>query len=757
MIVAESLLRPESLDRVQVCRDSLADDAVPDLPACLPYLQDQLQASPTIECLKSLGFNIEWKNEDFLVNFPSDSQTIEIGGDLRELVNRSDNAPSDTSELVLEMIGCWALARHVLASRKTLTTNPPEVIYAAATKWFLLRPLLHYLWQGHSSLDASFVHLLLKTFLDSKLTRSLSEILNAQNSYEDLLAAALAAVGSSESVRREIREIEHERFSPPEGKRVAYFRSRKDGFIVPVFCQSGFKFISKYRPNAGSPTNFSDEDLRYPYHVPLKLETDKRLSKTFGPVVDYLTTPLFRLLREPHVYFVTVGKDDVDESTAEYSVLVHGAPLVRSDRTLGTSGRTGVLFRHGLPVVVELDGIQYLVEIKGMGCPDGGFPLLAQRANARWSVLGGLLQSYAQDEFSSLCEMEKRGSEETSIKPVCLMSIDRQVFIDDPGVITDDSVCLKLSEHPQKVQILEELGEKQSILIRLTPAVERLSFLHWSEAFERGDTEETKRIRSLGGLPLEERVTCYGAMLARLFKAPRRQGHLAAHMENIVAGSYVPLWQDFADVVDLYVSRSHYDNPLFVDRRSLTLNVLNRTFYHVAMTSKLLHDSFGLTYSTFSALFYRSFALELFGESRLGVDPARQMVAAREPLRLRDKRGITAYLWDEHFALDNYLWCTQNYDLPAAIFGSGAHPSPESMLRFINSEIAFLNQAKHVAESAPHARSPELIAELEGNISAANTLLNEAQEKQLTKLPLLPYLQKSQVSPCPRKPKSWSP
>jgi hypothetical protein len=776
MIVHESLLPSDSLDGVRVRRTSAGNPvkahALPDVESCPSVFHEQLECCPAIACLKSLDLNVQWKNESFLVNFPSGSQTIELGGVFIELVQDSDNALSDACQLMLEMIGRWALAQHVLDSREALKADAEK---GTSARWFLLRPLLHSIWQGHYTFDAPFVQLFLKTFFDSQQIRSFSEILNVENSYGDVLEAALSEIinspGSARSAREDVLEIEQKRFLPPDGKHIAYFRSYRDGFILPIFAKPGFKFISKYRPNvrvqdntSGSlhtsdqfESNFAEDDLRYPCHVPLSIRTNERLSKTFGPYVDCLPTPFSNLLRHPNVYFVTGEKDKTDEGDSEYSVLINSAPLVHSNRILGTSGRTGVLFRRGLPLVVELDGFQYLVEIKGMGCPDGGFPLIARRAAGRWSVLGGLLQSYAQDEFSSLCEMDQRTpAEEGSIKPVCLISIDTPALLDDPMVLTNDSEYSQLSAQSQRVQILKELGEQQSMLVRLTPAVERLSFVPWIPTFPRGDKEEIKKVRSLGGLSLEERVTCYGTMLARLLKAPCGQGHLAAHMENILAGSYVPAWQDFADVVDLYVSRSHYADPRWVDRRSLTLNVLNRTFYHMAQTSKLLHDSFGLGYTRFSVLFYRAFALELCGESKLAIDPARQMVEALEPLRLRDKRGITGYLWDEYFALDNYLWCTQNYDLPAAIFGSGADGSAtvdsrELMLTFIHSEIAFLSQAKHIA------RSPELIAELEENLSAAHTLLNDAQEKQLTELPLLPYLKKSQTAPRPRKPKSWSP
>lgn len=106
MIVHESLLPPDGLDGVRVRRTSGEDPvkapALPDVGSWPSVFHQQLECCPAIACLKSLDLNVELKNEPFLVNFTSGSQTIELGGVFIELVQHSDNASSDACQLMLE-------------------------------------------------------------------------------------------------------------------------------------------------------------------------------------------------------------------------------------------------------------------------------------------------------------------------------------------------------------------------------------------------------------------------------------------------------------------------------------------------------------------------------------------------------------------------------------------------------------------------------------------------------------------------------
>ena len=743
-------------------------------------LRGELESRPTFECLLSSGLTITFdENVPALARFLLGDGVLSIGRGLDDLLDeaRPDSASSHALELAAETVGRWALARRLLA----LSSNPCARA-ARGGRWeecFAVRPILHAVWAGRCGFEASWVRALLRALLDDDAVRRLTRLRALRRPYGEWLKECRSAVAGGVGADG-FRAVEERRFVPPDGKRIAYFRQSADGFVLPVFkALEDFKFVSKYNsselpeqhkahrirtsgvvcPAAYFESSFSADDLRRAYHVPLEVRTG-RVAKTFTPYFDALPAALRETLGGSR--FLVTARAPAESSAEGYSLLMYGAPMQSAGGRVGTTGRTGVLFMGGLPVVVEVDGFEYLLEVKGAGSPDGGYPLLAQRANNSWGLLGALRRSYAEDEFDALGEPSHAARAAwPQVKAVCLTHVGTDELIADPLVFVPDSGALKLSEcgPERRAEFRSELGEKQSILLRLTPGAERLSYLPWSAAFDRADTSAIKKLKSLGGLALEQRITCYGRMIARLLKD--RRGHLSAHAENILAGSFGAEWQDYADAVALYQSRAHHAAPRCSERRYLTLCVLNNTFYYVARTAKLFYGSFGVGYGDFSRLFYEAFAGELFGDGGAHGETARQLAASREPLRLPDGRGVTEFLWDEYCALDNFVWCTRNFDLPAEIFPApqvaGHAVAPRLAQSFLRGEVEFLSRARAVAVGAPAGEGREWADELDENLCAARRLLRDVRAECEASELLLPYLKKSEAAPLARRPHSWAP
>lgn len=76
-----------------------------------------------------------------------------------------------------------------------------------------------------------------------------------------------------------------------------------------------------------------------------------------------------------------------------YSILMAVTPETRLNKS---EGRTGVLLKDGLPIVVEVNGKEFVLEIKGVGSADGGFD------SDYYFLRGGAQVSESEREFGGL-------------------------------------------------------------------------------------------------------------------------------------------------------------------------------------------------------------------------------------------------------------------------------------------------------------------------------------------------------------------
>jgi hypothetical protein len=189
-----------------------------------------------------------------------------------------------------------------------------------------------------------------------------------------------------------------ERFRPPPDK----------PFLLGVVRDAAGKLQPLYgaSPKFASYRNFwnsgGGEQEFYAWEAQRKIEElPLSVVKTNGSRL--VRTPDFARLPEPLAALLSSGKILVTQAHAttsspersEYSVMVATVPGEN-----GSLGRTGYLIRKGVPVIVEADGKEFLVEVKGLGNPEGGFAY--RDANNGLAIRGGLVEPEAFRENSAL-------------------------------------------------------------------------------------------------------------------------------------------------------------------------------------------------------------------------------------------------------------------------------------------------------------------------------------------------------------------
>jgi hypothetical protein len=717
---------------------------------------EEVHFSPSMESLKSRQFKLAKRRAGPIVALKLGPKCLIIRTDI---LQRFGCIEKERATVLIETIARWAISYDIV---NDIADDRTPFLSHAWVKESALRPMLHY-WLRHRSLPDSFLQPnkslfeIIRTVNSSSLSRALSE-------------AALRLAGNSFEDLHPIRDsLERRRFTPPVTRMIVMLRQTQDGKLVPIFGSKRFRQASAFNHSGRS---LREQEFRRHSSNLLLESKDFCLPSSFAELIQAYQVPLTSVQgRNIHFECSELYRDLPDLTNivspncfpttssqkipAPYSVLMYGADISENGRKVGVSGRTGVLFLNGYPVIKELDGVEFLVELKGIGSPAGGIRSLMLRADGRWSPTGGLSQSFAQDEFASLMEENHAA---LGVKPVSFSVIEGKEIIQKPFLIGLGRTETTLAKSPESLQkaIWASCGPNLALIVRLTPSIERLSYCK-----VRGQSpmfsvcQKTRR-------DAKERAFLYGRAIASLFTPRRMRAHLSAHLENILSGQFGLCWQDHADMMPLYLSRAHFSSEEFFSRYTLTLRLLNQVFFYVAKTAKVFRDVENMCLHEFSSSFYCGFVDDLQSKWNLPVELVSSLLKARQPLTI-DGEEITNLLWRAMLARDNFYWCLENYDLPHAIFGAqtsaeyhGKNLSQEYLKKFLNSEITFLTDVvncrlpwrkgpqdhRQVAvESVDSARS--LLAKLEGGfpVTAAECKLE--------------YLRVSETARLPRKVESW--
>jgi len=247
------------------------------------------------------------------------------------------------------------------------------------------------------------------------------------------------------------------------------------------------------------------EDRRIMRKVPLASSRDilKRVKSTKD--FRFLPKELKYILQKDLLRTASHGANN-----SIYSVLM---PSTKSG--LYPEGRTGVLLQNNEPVIVTIDGRDFLVEIKGVGSPDGNNrkkePMIREGfCGDSMERYGGLSESKAQREFDNL---ELMRDTQTFEDGDCPRAAGLITFLND----------VEYGEQGQR--------QDQGYLIRLTPSNVRASF-NTNPAFPKPD--HMKLVESV----------------ARHYVEMMKKGlyHVCIHPENILFTGSRYVLTDLADV-----------------------------------------------------------------------------------------------------------------------------------------------------------------------------------------------------------------
>jgi hypothetical protein len=169
------------------------------------------------------------------------------------------------------------------------------------------------------------------------------------------------------------------------------FMRTEEGIIQPYFSDSPeFRSIRESRGGFfGSIAMMTGwNPLRRVQIVPLSV---KRTSFS-EPKVDRTENWQFlpreiRDIFEQSNYLVTTQKQE-----GPYSIFMYMTPTDEKSR----KGRSGILLKDGLPVVLEINGKEFLIELKGSGLVDGGYE------TTNGALAGGVTEEFSKREILNL-------------------------------------------------------------------------------------------------------------------------------------------------------------------------------------------------------------------------------------------------------------------------------------------------------------------------------------------------------------------
>ncbi len=197
------------------------------------------------------------------------------------------------------------------------------------------------------------------------------------------------------------------------------------------------------------------------------------------------------------------------EST-EYSALMMVAP---NKGRKPDEGRTGILLKNAVPVIVTVEGKEYLVELKGIGRPDGKY-----------------------DANTTLSRTVSGQSGEMVYGDLAAMDAAKEFYCFERAVQGNISAFIE-GESPRAVGYISQRmgGYENSVLIRLTPSSVRSSFNHNPDMPQLRDRNDTL-------------ATDIGREWAQLAKLKKVLLHENIHPENMVFTGTSYVLTDFADV-----------------------------------------------------------------------------------------------------------------------------------------------------------------------------------------------------------------
>jgi hypothetical protein len=222
--------------------------------------------------------------------------------------------------------------------------------------------------------------------------------------------------------------------------------------------------VGLYRKNKKIKSIYSTQNTYFDYNlkgqycaqvIPLKCYTNSK-SWTCSNYSNYLDSTTKSLLDKN-----TVWMSASEESSIFYALMYSPSDVLEMSRT----GYLLVKLNNELiPVTVNIDNEEYLIEIKGLGSPIGGFPNTHLRNQAgcfnkaHIRITGGLFEKEAYSEFNYLAQKDTLFIEQGIGSHVKPLGVTTFKFLDfDFGVLlrlTPSSLRASFMKHPEFDRIL---------------------------------------------------------------------------------------------------------------------------------------------------------------------------------------------------------------------------------------------------------------------------------------------------------------
>ena len=230
----------------------------------------------------------------------------------------------------------------------------------------------------------------------SKFTRKCNELANS------------ILIGKKINTNKEFETLERqsfrssfsagERFKVTAGQFIIGFMRDSDGLIQPV--------------RSDSNQVHSIREIEKMFTGLVRWITDRRMTET--PLVEFSGNNLKLDLKSQDYDSLPAQLKDMfasgkilitgnnsDKGKSPYSVLM---PVAYQNDGVH-EGRTGVLLYNGEPVIVKFSGKEFLVELKGVGTPEGGYGY----SNSRRFIRGGIVPGHTDLEFRNI-EADRLGN-----------------------------------------------------------------------------------------------------------------------------------------------------------------------------------------------------------------------------------------------------------------------------------------------------------------------------------------------------------
>ncbi|MBF0494707.1 MAG: hypothetical protein HQL28_06210 [Candidatus Omnitrophica bacterium] len=329
----------------------------------------------------------------------------------------------------------------------------------------------------------------------------------------------IAAAFEKEGVLKEFEELTHgavnegknARFTPPAGEHLVMLE-RRGARIEPGFRTDTHLTSPLYEDFLRQKESMKEAVIVPLYERPSEIKVIKKTA-------DWEALPMeLKEYYERGIVLVTAPSGTTLKKS-RYSVLMYKGPVVRY------SGRVGVVLCDGAPVTAEFAGKSFMLEAKGIGVEDEGYPSAHGRVSGFVAITGAYACYKCAEEYDAMERdrlSDKRFSE-GNLPRVC-GEIDFNVP-EIPAILGSTQIS-----SADRDKAAKEFNGQLAILLRWTPSSKRAAFeLKKHNVFMLG-RESARELPNMHLYPHPENILVWGEKDE--FSCFIDRGHIAPVLEE---------------------------------------------------------------------------------------------------------------------------------------------------------------------------------------------------------------------------------